>query len=96
MAERDLPLPLYPGDKLAILTPSGWIALHRDRMADMPRALASGQMSCGQWPPPEWGWPPLICTDHRDGYHAAAVKTTWYGPRIIAVWVDDDLAVFRG
>ena len=79
-------LPLWPGKKLAMRTDRGWCAIVRpNRMHDLPMGANSGPV-CGQWCPPDWGWPPVVCTDHGDGYHAASAKSIW-GPRIIAVWL---------
>jgi hypothetical protein len=80
-------LPLWPGKKLAFSTPQGWMSTRPDLLADLPRGKSGGPVHCGKWCPPDWGWPPVICTDHGDGYHAAALATIW-GPRIIAVWLE--------
>jgi len=84
-------LPLWPGERLADRYPQGWVAIRPDRMADLPKgAVGSGvPVRCGQSCAVP-GFPPVICSDHGDGYHAAAVAST-FGPRIIAVWLDEAL-----
>jgi len=79
-------LPLWPGEKLAMRTDRGWCATRPDRMQSLPRGAKTGPI-CGQWCPPDWGWPPAVCTDHGDRYHAASVDHPVWGPRIIAVWL---------
>jgi hypothetical protein len=84
MAERDFPL--YPGDALAVRHREGWMAHPLAPLGELPESTVDGPV-CGRWAP--LGWPPLVCTDHGDGYHAAAMRSP-YGPRIVAVWIDDD------
>jgi hypothetical protein len=89
----DNELPLWPGPKLAVAWPTvgvprGWLSFRPDKHADLPLGRSDDPMHCGQWCPPDWGFPPVVCTDHGEGYHAAAVSSP-SGPRIIAVWLDD-------